>query len=126
MKLRPLATSCAKEYKGHSFVQTSFTEPPILNALVTVQWHIVGDSRGVQLAKGRTTNGEDARPETCTNCFDDTQGDLFDSSSSLGNQYQPHLVQGENGRGSGKNEVEWTGKMQQGEKEKIVTVRARP
>ena len=26
--LRPLATSCAKDYKGHSLVQTSFTEPP--------------------------------------------------------------------------------------------------
>ena len=24
----PLATSCAKDYKGHSLVQTSFTEPP--------------------------------------------------------------------------------------------------
>ena len=28
MTLRPLATSCAKDYKGHSLVQTSFTEPP--------------------------------------------------------------------------------------------------
>ena len=26
--LRPLAASCAKDYKGHSLVQTSFTEPP--------------------------------------------------------------------------------------------------
>ena len=26
--LRPLVTSCAKDYKGHSLVQTSFTEPP--------------------------------------------------------------------------------------------------
>ena len=26
--LRPLATSCAKDYKGHSLVQTSFTETP--------------------------------------------------------------------------------------------------
>ena len=26
--LRPLATSGAKDYKGHSLVQTSFTEPP--------------------------------------------------------------------------------------------------
>ena len=26
--LRPLATSCAKDYKGHSLVQTSFTELP--------------------------------------------------------------------------------------------------
>ena len=26
--LRPLATSCTKDYKGHSLVQTSFTEPP--------------------------------------------------------------------------------------------------
>ena len=26
--LRPLATSCAKDCKGHSLVQTSFTEPP--------------------------------------------------------------------------------------------------
>ena len=26
--LRPLATSCAKDYKGHSLVQTSVTEPP--------------------------------------------------------------------------------------------------
>ena len=26
--LRPLATSCAKNYKGHSLMQTSFTEPP--------------------------------------------------------------------------------------------------
>ena len=25
---RPLATSCAKDYEGHSLVQTSFTEPP--------------------------------------------------------------------------------------------------
>ena len=30
MTLRPLATSCAKDYKGHSLVQKSFTEPPIL------------------------------------------------------------------------------------------------
>ena len=29
MILRPLATSCAKDYKGHSLVQTSFTEPSI-------------------------------------------------------------------------------------------------
>ena len=26
--LRPLVTSCVKDYKGHSLVQTSFTEPP--------------------------------------------------------------------------------------------------
>ena len=26
--LQPLVTSCAKDYKGHSLVQTSFTEPP--------------------------------------------------------------------------------------------------
>ena len=26
--LQPLATSCTKDYKGHSLVQTSFTEPP--------------------------------------------------------------------------------------------------
>ena len=26
--LRPLATSCAKDNKGHSLMQTSFTEPP--------------------------------------------------------------------------------------------------
>ena len=26
--LRPIATSCAKDYKGHSLVQASFTEPP--------------------------------------------------------------------------------------------------
>ena len=28
MTLRPLATSCAKDYKGHSLAQTSFIEPP--------------------------------------------------------------------------------------------------
>ena len=28
MTLRPLMTACAKDYKGHSLVQTSFTEPP--------------------------------------------------------------------------------------------------
>ena len=28
MTLRPLVTSCAKDYKGYSLVQTSFTEPP--------------------------------------------------------------------------------------------------
>ena len=28
MTLRPIATSCAKDYKGHSLVQTSFTKPP--------------------------------------------------------------------------------------------------
>ena len=28
MTLRPLATSCAKDYKVHSLVQISFTEPP--------------------------------------------------------------------------------------------------
>ena len=28
MTLRPLTTSCAKDYTGHSLVQTSFTEPP--------------------------------------------------------------------------------------------------
>ena len=27
-QLRPLATSCVKDYKGHSLMQTSFTEPP--------------------------------------------------------------------------------------------------
>ena len=26
--LRPLMTSCAKDYKGHLLMQTSFTEPP--------------------------------------------------------------------------------------------------
>ena len=26
--LRPVTTTCAKDYKGHSLVQTSFTEPP--------------------------------------------------------------------------------------------------
>ena len=26
--LQPLATSCVKDYKGHSLVQTSFTKPP--------------------------------------------------------------------------------------------------
>ena len=26
--LQPLMTSCAKDYKGHSLMQTSFTEPP--------------------------------------------------------------------------------------------------
>ena len=31
--LRPMATSCAKDYKGHSLVQTSFTETP--NSLPT-------------------------------------------------------------------------------------------
>ena len=28
LTLRPLATSCAKDHKGHSLVQTNFTEPP--------------------------------------------------------------------------------------------------
>ncbi len=28
MTLQPLTTSCVKDYKGHSLVQTSFTEPP--------------------------------------------------------------------------------------------------
>ena len=32
---RPLATSCAKDYKGHSLVKTSFTEPP--NRLVSTK-----------------------------------------------------------------------------------------
>ena len=27
-QLRPFATSCAKDYEGHSLVQTSITEPP--------------------------------------------------------------------------------------------------
>ena len=27
-QLRPLATSCVKDYKGHSLMQTGFTEPP--------------------------------------------------------------------------------------------------
>ena len=31
--LRPLATSCTKDYKGHSRVQTSFTEPPNISCL---------------------------------------------------------------------------------------------
>ena len=26
--LQPLATSCTKDYEGHSLMQTSFTEPP--------------------------------------------------------------------------------------------------
>ena len=26
--LQPLMTSCVKDYKGHSLVQTGFTEPP--------------------------------------------------------------------------------------------------
>ena len=33
MTLRPLATSCTKDYKGHSRVQTSFTEPPNISCL---------------------------------------------------------------------------------------------
>ena len=37
MTLRPLATSCAKDYKGQSLVQTSFTEPP--NKALSVQKH---------------------------------------------------------------------------------------
>ena len=28
MTLRPLVTACAKDYKGHSLMHTSFTEPP--------------------------------------------------------------------------------------------------
>ena len=28
LTLRPFATSCAKDYKGNSLVQTSFIEPP--------------------------------------------------------------------------------------------------
>ena len=31
--LRPLATSCAKDYKGHSLMQTSITEPPNIKAI---------------------------------------------------------------------------------------------
>ena len=31
--LQPLATSCTKDYKGHSLVQTSFTEPPNMYAI---------------------------------------------------------------------------------------------
>ena len=27
-QLRPFATSCTKDYEGHSFIQTSFAEPP--------------------------------------------------------------------------------------------------
>ena len=38
--LRSLATSCAKDYKGHSLVQTSFTEPPNSAILLgrTIVW----------------------------------------------------------------------------------------
>jgi len=35
MTLRLLATSCAKDYKGHSLVQTSFTEPLNTNRAFT-------------------------------------------------------------------------------------------
>ena len=37
--LRPLATSCSKDYNGHSLVQTSFIEPPnrVYSVLRTVQ-----------------------------------------------------------------------------------------
>ena len=35
--LRPLATSCAKDYKAHSLQQTSFAESPNTHSLLTVQ-----------------------------------------------------------------------------------------
>ena len=31
--LRPPSTSCAKDYKGHSLVQITFTEPPNMSML---------------------------------------------------------------------------------------------
>ena len=34
--LRPLVTSCAKDYKGHSVVQTSFAEPPNFSLCVSL------------------------------------------------------------------------------------------
>ena len=43
--LRPLATSCMKDYKGHSLVQTSFIEPPhwslLRGFILFVEWVIV-------------------------------------------------------------------------------------
>ena len=50
LSLQPLATSCAKDYKGHSLVQTSFTEPPNSSSacqnamyfLVLCWWCVVG------------------------------------------------------------------------------------
>ena len=36
--LQPLTTSCAKDYKGHSLMQTSFTEPPSSYSFRIVWW----------------------------------------------------------------------------------------
>ena len=42
--LRPLVTSCAKDYKGHSLVQTTFTELPnnymSPNIMQHAMWHV--------------------------------------------------------------------------------------
>ena len=35
---RPLATSCAKDYKGHTLMQTSFTELPNTKLMMSVKW----------------------------------------------------------------------------------------
>ena len=34
----PLATSCAKDYKGHTLMQTSFTELPNTKLMMSVKW----------------------------------------------------------------------------------------
>ena len=55
--LRPLATSCMKDYKGHSLVQTSFTEPPNTDEVVIMcgcvkdgfQFFVSADARSVQM-----------------------------------------------------------------------------
>ena len=39
--LRLLVTSCAKDYKGHSLVQTSFTEPPNINGINLVEENVL-------------------------------------------------------------------------------------
>ena len=37
MTLQPLMTSYTKDYKGHSFMQTSFTEPPNTQAYIYIR-----------------------------------------------------------------------------------------
>ena len=55
--LRPLTTSCTKDYKGHLLVQTSFTEPPNTDEVVTMcgcvkdgfQFFVSADARSVRM-----------------------------------------------------------------------------
>ena len=52
-QLRPFATSCAKDYEGHSLVQTSFTEPPSRSSFGRMVQSVRGFGLAVRLVSRR-------------------------------------------------------------------------